>query len=127
MVDAGIRGEHVAEAVERVAARRGPPCLVKLDSGPEFVSKVLDRWAYERGVTLDFSRPGKPTDNCFVESFNGRFRDECLDTHWFLSVEDARTKIEAWRRDYNASRPHSALGHLTPQEFAARMARKGGS
>ena len=76
-------------------------------------------------MTLDFSRPGKPTDNCFVESFNGRFRDECLDTHWFLSLEDAKSKIEARRRDYNASRPHSALGHLTPQEFAARTARKG--
>jgi putative transposase len=93
--------------------------------GPEFVSKVLDRWAYERGVTLDFSRPGKPTDNAFVESFNGRLRDECLDTHWFLSLEDARAKIEAWRRDYNAFRPHTALGHLTPQEFAAKAAQKG--
>ena len=96
--------------------------------GPGFASKVLDRWgAYERGVTLDFSRPGKPTGNLFAESFNGHFRDECLDTHWFLSLEDARTKIEAWRRDYDASGPHSALGHLTPQEFAARMAWKGGS
>ncbi len=76
-------------------------------------------------MTLDSGRPGKPTDDCLVESFNGRFRDECLDTHRFLSVEDARTKIEAWRRDYNASRPHSALGHLTPQEFAAQTTRKG--
>ena len=95
--------------------------------GPEFVSKALDRWAYGRGVTLDFSRPVKPTDDAFAESFNGRFRDERLDTHWFLSVEDARSKIEAWRRDYNESRPHSALGHLTPREFAAQTARKGGS
>lgn len=85
---------------------------------------MLDRWAYERGVTLDFSRPGKPTDNGLVESFNGRLRDECLDTHWFLSLEDARTKIEALRRDYNASRPHSTLWHLTPQEFAARAAQE---
>ncbi len=127
VVDGGIRGEHVARAVEAVAARRGPPQSIRVDHGPEFVSKVLDRWAYERGVTLDFSRPGKPTDNAFVESFNGRFRDECLDTHWFLSIEDARTKIEAWRRDYNASRPHTALGYLTPQEFAARAARTSGS
>jgi putative transposase len=126
VVDGGIRGEHVVQAVEQVAAQRGAPRLIRVDNGPEFVSKVLDRWAYERGVTLDFSRPGKPTDNCFVESFNGRLRDECLNTHWFLSVEDAKAKIEAWRRDYNAFRPHSALGQLTPQEFAAQTARKGG-
>jgi putative transposase len=125
VVDSGIRGEHVVEAVEAVAAWRGAPRLIRVDNGPEFVSKVLDRWAYERGVTLDFSRPGKPTDNAFVESFNGRLRDECLDTHWFLSLEDARAKIEAWRRDYNAFRPHTALGHLTPQEFAAKAAQKG--
>ena len=124
VVDSGMRGEHVVAALQGVIARRAPPRLIRVDNGPEFVSKVLDRWAYERGVTLDFSRPGKPTDNGLVESFNGRLRDECLDTHWFLSLEDARTKIEAWRRDYNASRPHSALGHLTPQEFAARAAQK---
>ena len=126
VVDGGIRGEHVVRAVEQVAAQRGAPQLIRVDNGPEFVSKVLDRWAYGRGVTLDFSRPGKPTDNAFIETFNGRFRDECLDTHWFLSVEDARAKIEAWRQDYNASRPHSALGQLTPQEFAAQTAQNGG-
>jgi putative transposase len=125
VVDSGIRGEHVVEAVEAVAAQRGAPSLIRVDNGSEFGSTVLDRWAYGRGVTLDFSRPGKPTDNAFVESFNGRLRDECLDTHWFLSLEDARAKIEAWRRDHNAFRPHSALGHLTLQEFAAIAARKG--
>lgn len=124
VVDSGIRGVHVVAALQGVTAHRAPPRLIRVDNGPEFVSKALDRWAYERGVTLDFSRPGKPTDNGLVESFNGRLRDECLDTHWFLSLEDARTKIEAWRRDYNASRPHSALGHLTPQEFAARAAQQ---
>ena len=93
VVDGSIRGEHVAQAVEDVAAQRGAPGSIRVDNGPEFVSKVLDRWAYERGVTLDFSRPGKPTDNGFIESFNGRLRDECLDTHWFLSLEDARSKI----------------------------------
>ena len=98
----------------RLPIRRFPMCY-----GPEFISKALDRWAYENGVTLDFSRPGKPTDNAFVESFNGRLRDECLNTHWFLSLADARTKIEAWRRDYNESRPHTALGWLTPAEYAA--------
>ena len=125
VVDVSIRGEHVVETVERIVLQRGAPQLIRVDHGPEFVSKVLDRWAYEKAVTLDFSRPGKPTDNCFIESFNGRLRDECLDTHWFLSLEDARSKIEAWRRDYNASRPHSALGHLTPLEFAAQAAANG--
>jgi len=83
------------------------------------LAKALDRWAYENGVTLDFSRPGTPTDNAFVESFNGRLRDECLNTHWFLSLADARAKIEAWRRHYNESRPHTSLGWITPKEFAS--------
>jgi putative transposase len=125
VVDGSIRCEHVVDVVEQVAARRGAPQLIRVDHGPEFVSKVLDRWAYECGVTLDFSRPGKPTDNAFIESFNGRLRDECMDAHWFLSLEDARSKIEAWRRGYNASRPHSALGQLTPLECAAQVAPSG--
>ena len=83
---------------------------------------MLDRWAYEQGVTLDFSRPGKPTDNAYVESFNGRLRAECLNANWFLSLEDARVKIEAWRREYNESRPHGALGERTPNEFAYGIA-----
>ena len=91
--------------------------------GPDFISKALDRWAYENGVTLDFGRPGKPTDNAFVESFNGRLRDECLNAHWFLSLTDARTKIEAWRHDYNESRPHTSFGWLTPVEYAAAAAK----
>ena len=114
-VDQGIRGEQVVEAMARIAAVRGAPRTIRVDNGPEFVSKALDRWAYENGVTLDFSRPGKPTDNAFVESFNGRLRDECLNTHWFLSLADARSKIEAWRRQYNESRPHTSLGWMTPK------------
>jgi len=114
VVDAGIRGEHVAEAVERIAALRGPPRLIRVDNGPEFASKVLDRWAYGRGVTLDFSRPGKPTDNAFIEAFNGRLRAECLNTHWFLTLEDAREKLERWRRHYNEVRPHGAIGNQAP-------------
>ena len=102
----------------RLALMRGAPKTIRVDNGPEFVSKTLDRWAYQNGVTLDFSRPGKPTDNAFVESFDGRLRDECLNAHWFLSLADAKSKIEAWRRHYNESRPHTALGWLTPQEFA---------
>ena len=117
-VDQGIGGEQVVEAMTRIAAIRGAPRTIRVDNGPEFISKALDRWAYENGVTLDFSRPGKPTDNAFVESFNGRLRDECLNTHWFLSVADARAKIEAWRRHYNESRPHTSLGWMTPAEFA---------
>ena len=85
--------------------------------GPEFISKALDRRAYENGVTLDFSRPGKPTDNAFVESFNGRFRDECLSTHWFLSLTDARSKIDSWRRDYNECRPHTSLDAVMGQRL----------
>jgi putative transposase len=109
-VDQGIRGEQVVAVMTWISAIRGAPKTIRVDTGPEFISKALDRWAYENGVTLDFSRPGKPTDNAFVESFNGRLRDKCLNSHWFLSLADARAKIEAWRRDYNESRPHTALG-----------------
>ena len=85
-VDQGIRGEQVVAVMTRLALMRGAPKTIRVDNGPEFVSKTLDRWAYQNGVTLDFSRPGKPTDNAFVESFNGRLRDECLNAHWFLSL-----------------------------------------
>ena len=115
----GIKGEQVVEAMTRIAAIRGTPRAIRVDNGSEFISKVLDRWAYDNKVKLDFSRPGKPTDNAFVESFNGRLRDECLNTHWFLSLDDARSKIEAWRRDYNECRPHTSLGWMTPAEFAS--------
>jgi putative transposase len=91
--------------------------------GPEFVSRALDQRAYLHQVTLDFSRPGKPTDNALVESFNGRLRDECLNTNWFLSLDDARCKIEAWREHYNESRPHTSLGYVPPREFAQQAAR----
>ena len=114
-----VRFADRVEAMTRITLSRGAPRTIRVDNGPEFISKALDRWAYENGVTLDFSRPGKPTDNAFVESFNGRLRDECLNTHWFLSLDDARAKIEAWGRDYNESRPHTSLGWLTPIENAA--------
>jgi putative transposase len=123
-VDQGIRGEQVVEVMTRLAFVRGAPKAIRVDNGPEFISKALDRWAYENSVTLDFSRPGKPTDNAFVESFNGRLRDECLNAHWFLSLTDAKVKIEAWRRHFNESRPHTALGWLTPQAFASMAAQK---
>jgi putative transposase len=114
----GIKGEQVAAILERIVTERGTPKSIRVDNGPEFVSKALDRWAYEHGVTLDLSRPGKPTDNAYVESFNGRLQEECLNANWFLSLQDAQEKIEAWRREYNESRPHTALGHVPPAEFA---------
>ncbi|MNL27396.1 Integrase core domain protein [compost metagenome] len=117
-VDQGIRGEQVVSVLERLRFLRGVPKNIRVDNGPEFISKVLDRWAYENGVTLDFSRPGKPTDNAFIESFNGSFRDECLNVNWFLSLDDARDKIEEWRDEYNHRRPHMALAGQTPAEFA---------
>jgi len=117
-VDQSIKGEDVVRFMKRVSWQRGIPERVFLDNGPEFIGKALDKWAYENQVTLDFSRPGKPTDNAFIESFNGSFRDECLNAHWFLSLQDAREKIESWRTEYNTFRPHSSLGDLTPSEFA---------
>ena len=93
-------------------------------SAVAYHSKALDRWCYENQVTLDFSRPGKPTDNPFIESFNGSFRDECLNAHWFLSLEDARNKIEDWRVEYNSFRPHSSLGGMTPDEFISQLRKK---
>ena len=118
VVDQSLRGEHVAEAMTRLVAQRGAPTAIKVDNGSEFAGKVMDRWAYENGVELDFSRRGTPTDNALVESFNGRFRQECLNKHWFLSLHDARCKIDAWRCFYNEERPHSASAWKTPAEFA---------
>lgn len=115
-----MTGDHVVEALERVNRHRGTcPETIRVDNGPEFISKSLDWWAYWNGVTLDFSRPGKPTDNAFIESFNGRLREECLNEHWFESLADAQQKLDDWRQDYNEVRPHSALGQQTPREFAA--------
>jgi len=118
-IEAGqsMTGAEVAAVVERLVAERGAPERIQCDNGTEFVSRALDKWAYEKGVVMDFSRPGKPMDNATVESFNGSFRDECLNVNWFLSMEDAREKIETWRRDYNEFRPHSSLGDLTPRQF----------
>ena len=118
-VDERLGGHRVVEVLMRVAKTRGLPETIKLDNGPEFTSRRLDQWAFLSGVKLDFSRPGKPTDNAFIESFNGRFRQECLNENWFLSLEDAQEKVETWRLHYNGERPHGALGNLTPMEYAA--------
>ncbi|QNM97637.1 IS3 family transposase [Chitinimonas koreensis] len=116
-VDFALKAADVVATMQHVQALRGTPRRIRVDNGSEFISVALDQWAYEHGVTLDFSRPGKPTDNAFIESFNGSLRDECLNVHWFLSQDDARDKIERWRQDYNEFRPHSSLGDLTPSEF----------
>jgi len=108
------RGEDVVQTLERVCGNIGYPKTIRVDQGSEFISRDLDLWAYANDVTLDFSRPGKPTDNAFIEAFNGRFRTECLNTHWFLTLADAREKLEDWRRYYNEERPHGAIGNKVP-------------
>jgi putative transposase len=100
--------------LERVCKEMGYPSAIRVDQGSEFVSRDLDLWAHQNHVTLDFSRPGKPTDNAFIEAFNRRLRAECLNTHWFVSLADAREKLEDWRRDYNEVRPHGAIGNKPP-------------
>jgi putative transposase len=123
-VASSMSGRTVGEALDRALDGAQGPRSITVDHGTEFQSRALEDWAYHRGVQLDFIRPGKPVENAFIESFNGRLRDECLNVHQFASLEDARSRIEAWRRDYNHRRPHSSLGHLTPNEFAARRQAK---
>ena len=113
-----VRSMDVVGVLEQVVDEHGRPESIRVDNGSEFLSRDLDCWAYWNKVKLDFSRPGKPTNNAFIESFNARFRLECLNEHWFLSLDDAREKIEAWRRDYNEQRLHSSLGNVIPAEFA---------
>ena len=108
------RAEDVVQELERTCAIVGYPKTIRVDQGSEFVSRELDLWAYANGVTLDFSRSGKPTDNAYIEAFNGRFRAECLNAHWFLTLADAREKMEDWRRYYNEDRPHGSIGHKPP-------------
>lgn len=115
-VDTSLPGLRVKQVLERLKEMRGLPASITVDNGPEFAGKVLDAWAYEAGVTLSFIRPGKPVENAYIESFNGRFRDECLNEHWFASMRHARRLIEEWRIEYNTERPHSSLGYLTPMQ-----------
>lgn len=114
----------VKSLIEAVQREGCVPDQLQIDNGGEFIAKALDLWAYENQVILDFSRPGKPTDNPYIESFNGKFRDECLSVNWFLDLADARQKIETWRQDYNEVRPHSSLSDLTPIEFIALQQHK---
>lgn len=118
-----LKGEDVVATLDRILSTRGEPKYLFVDNGSEFSGRMLDLWAYHHKVRIDFSRPGRPTDNCYVETFNGSLREECLNVHEFGSIEQVRQKIEAWRVDYNDHRPHGALGHLTPSEYA-RSGRK---
>jgi putative transposase len=122
-VDTSLGGQRVVRALDYLAWQRGLPQEIVLDNGPEFTSLALDQWAHRTGVTLHFIEPGKPVQNAFIESFIGKFRDECLNEHWFTGLADAREKIEAWRKEYNEYRPHSSLGYQTPAEFAAHAAK----
>jgi putative transposase len=118
-VDTSLPAWRVAKALDRLITERGQaPAEIVMDNGPELTSRALDQWAYERGVRLRFIQPGKPIQNAFIESFNGRFRDECLNEHWFLTLADAQRITEDWRVDYNRNRPHTSLGNLTPLEFS---------
>jgi len=117
-VDRSLPGLRVTRVLERLRATVGLPQSIVLDNGPEFAGRTLEAWAYANRLTLCFIRPGKPIENAYVESFNGKFRDECLNEHWFVSLADAQAQIEAWRVDYNTVRPHSALDDQTPHQFA---------
>lgn len=116
----------VIDVLEHLSRSHRKPQVIQVDNGTEFASRALDAWAYREGVRLDFSRPGKPTDNAYVESFNARLRAECLNAHIFESLDDADRTLTSWRRDYNAVRPHSSLGMLTPTEFAELSQRNAG-
>lgn len=122
IVDQSLPGERVVRELDALVGARGTPGMIVMDNGPEFAGKALDAWAYRRGVKLHFIRPGKPVENAYVESFNGKFRDECLNEHWFTSMAHARDVIEGWRKDYNEVRPHSSLGNETPAAFARAQA-----
>ena len=123
-VDLSLPGARVVRVLERLAERRGLPRSIQLDNGPEFTGRALDEWAHRRQVKLAFIRPGKPVENAFIESFNGRLREECLNQHWFVGLEDARRTIERWRMAYNTNRPHSGIGGITPAEFAKQNGRE---
>jgi len=121
MADSSLTGRKVAVYLERLRQEGRCPKVITVDNGTEFVSRALDEWAYRNGVTLDFIRPGKPVENCFIESFNGRLRDEFLNAQVFENLSDTSRRLEAWRTDYNTQRPPSSIDDLTPEEFAAKQ------
>ena len=116
-----IPGSQVVRVLQTIVDDRGVPASFSIDNGSEFTGKAMDQWAHALGIKLDFIRPGKPIENAFIESFNGKLRDECLNENWFVSLEDVRQTIEEWRIDYNENRPHSSIGDLTPKEYAIKM------
>lgn len=120
VADQSLTGEKVAQALEPIVLQRGAPRSITVDNGSEFASRVMDAWAYRHGIQLDFIRPGKPVENGFIESFNGRLRDECLNVEVFFTLEDVREKLARWQEDYNLLRPHSALQDQAPASFAAQ-------
>ena len=121
-LDFGLNGKRVSQVLERLLEEHGKVAGIRSDNGPEFAGNAMDGWAYSKGVKLDFIRPGKPTENAFIESFNGRLREECLNDNQFLTMAEAQAVIEAWRKDYNEQRPHSSLNGLTPREFSEKHA-----
>jgi len=121
-VDFSLTALRVTEVLDRIIAARGmQPEVITLDNGTECTSRHFDAWAHLHGIRLDFIRPGKPVENGYIESFNGKFRDECLSQNWFLSLEDAQTTIENWRKEYNETRPHSSLGNRSPLEYVSSL------
>ena len=122
MADHAIGGDHLTRILDGICAHRGTPAVIRTDSGPEFTGKAMLNWAHRRAIALRLIEPGKPNQNAYVESFNGRFRDECLNEHWFMSLAHARAVIEAWRQEYNDERPKRSLGGLPPAQYAKQLA-----
>lgn len=120
-VDTSIGGLRVTNVLDRLCMIRGLPEVIRIDNGPEFTGQAMDEWAYRNNVKLDFIQPGKPMQNAFIESFNGTFRDQCLNDHWFLTLDHARREIEKWRIEYNEFKPHGSLGGQTPSEYAKKV------
>lgn len=119
-----IGGDHLTRLLDALCSQRGRPMVIRSDNGPEFTGKAMLTWAHRHGIALRLIEPGKPNQNAYIESFNGRLRDECLNEHWFTSLNHAREIIEAWRRDYNEERPKKSLGGLTPSQYAKQLAIK---
>jgi putative transposase len=119
-----IGGDHLTRILDGICSQRGKPSMIRTDNGPEFTGKSMLTWAHRHGISLRLIEPGKPNQNAYVESLNGRLRDECLNEHWFMSLAHARTLIEAWRREYNEERPKKSLGGITPSQYAKQLAKK---
>jgi len=115
-----IKGSDVVNVLNNIVEERDPPKYIHCDNGSEFTSRAMDQWAWFKGVRLDFSRPGKPTDNAYIESFNGRVRQECLNLHWFTTMDEVETELNLWKLDYNMERPHSSLNNQSPHDFATQ-------